>query len=898
MELASLFVTISANMNPLNRGLDQARARVDGWMASTNRAVGMASTALLGIVAAGGAAAAVGLYKGVQAAASLNESLSKASAVFGPEAKAITDAADEMAKKFGTSKQTFVDMATEAGILAQGIGGLNNKDAAQFGAKITKMADDLVSFADVAGGVPEAMQRISSGLRGESEPMSRYGVIMQEDQVKAEALRMGIAKLGKELTQQQKFAARASLLETGLAKARGDHERTAGSAKNRQREVGGRGANVLTDVGQAVLPAWTEVINVVNRAAVALSAFVERSKSQLTAWGAWAAERVRAVTAVVIDLGMAFREFLGAKAWQPFRDAGSAAMDYLKGFGSGAFDYLTGAIDLLGVGLRNFDDVAQLVGVNLGEAFTNAGETIAWAAGVAEDFGSYLASNWRSLATDAVNAISAAVTNLGSNIKAVLDALASFARGEGFEVKLKPVLEGFEAKSAAFKVRERKVSDFGDQKKEITDRIAAKEAKRKPTVIAPADMGVSGGATPATASAPAAAAGGKHKTQFFQGGQDLSNAIQAAALGTGDKKAEEKAIVKNTAEIVQELKEKGTTTPPAPPAVVIPPAAPTPVAASAVVIPPAPAAPAARPRSETLQPNRPRGPEWVDSKGRKESEGASLPFAPVVAPPAPVVAPPTVLAAAPAPGAGATLEGVLSRIAGAASRALSTVPAAKAPTPRETLDARRRDKAEAANPWALEGAKQAPALKPFTGTDAEAKKILDAQDADARRQAEAKAKRDALNEANRKRREESEKRKWAKDNPLLAQAGGFAAGIGGGLGGFPAVAPGAPGEGLARGAEGAAGTAGDLVSAVFKAFGGAREGAPRIDLAAGQNKAAREGTATPGSETAETKEAKAAREKETKATEAVTAGLGKLNETMAKLVGKLDKGKSIGATYA
>ena len=117
---------------------------------------------------------------------------------------------------------------------AGAIGGLANGPAAEFGAKIAKMADDLVSFADVAGGMPEAMRSITSGLRGESEPMSRFGVIMQEDQVKAEALRMGIAKLGKELTQQQKFAARASLLETGLAKAKGDHERTGGSVKNRQ----------------------------------------------------------------------------------------------------------------------------------------------------------------------------------------------------------------------------------------------------------------------------------------------------------------------------------------------------------------------------------------------------------------------------------------------------------------------------------------------------------------------------------------------------------------------------------------------------------------------------------------------------------------------------------------
>jgi hypothetical protein len=576
-ELAKAFVTISADMNPLTAGLrdargrfvaatrgmeakskvslrldtagftaglQQARGKVDSWVAATNTAMGAAGTALVGIAAAGGAALAVGLYKGTQAAAGLNESLSKANAVFGPEAKAITDAADEMAAKFGTSRQTFVDMAVEAGILGQGLGKMANQEAAEFGAKITKLADDLVSFADVAGGIPEAMIAIKAGLRGETEPMSRFGVLLHEDMLKAEALRLGMAGLGKELTQQQKFRARVSLIETGLAKSKGDHERTRGSAKNVQREIGGRISNTLTDIGTGVLPVWGEILAAVNRAAQALSGFVAGSKAQMGEWAAWGAERVRGVTAAVVDLGRSFADFLGSRAAQSVRDGMGAALAHLKDAASSASGAVSEGVDLLGFSLRNVDDLSAVAGISLVESFTNAGETIAWAAQVAQDFGAYLAENWRTLAADAIDAVTKAVLNLGDNIRAVLDGLKSLAAGRGFDVKLKPVLEGFAAKSEPFKVRERTLTDYSDDKNRRIENIARQESARQPTKAGePAGPGTppAAGVPGAQPQAPPPAA---YRPQFFSGGRDYSNAIQTAALASVRKPTDaEKAVI-------------------------------------------------------------------------------------------------------------------------------------------------------------------------------------------------------------------------------------------------------------------------------------------------------------------------------------------------------------------
>jgi hypothetical protein len=282
----------------------------------------------------------------------------------------------------------------------------------------------------------------------------------------------------------------------------------------------------------------------------------------------------------VQELGASFGEFLGSNTLAAAGGALAGVVESIRlqvvqmlgplGFlatdGAGAFDLVRQSAEVVGFTLRNIDDVVQLAGVNMAEAFTHAGETIAWAAGVAGDFGAYLAGNWRSLATDAVNAVSAAVSNLVGNIKSVLDGLAGLARGKGFEVKFKPVLADFDAKTEAFKVREAPaLTDFSGQKNEITGRIAAKEAKRKPVVITPADMGTSG-VNPAVDRMGNGAAAPASKSEFFGGGQDFSRRIQEGALkgvgGPGDAAqkaaklaADQLAEQKKTNDLLKDLKD-------------------------------------------------------------------------------------------------------------------------------------------------------------------------------------------------------------------------------------------------------------------------------------------------------------------------------------------------------
>lgn len=258
------------------------------------------------LVGLGAGVAAFGV-KAVMAGSDLSETLSKVNVVFGSASKDVEGFANKMAGDFGLPKREILDAAASIGLVGKA-SGLAEKDAAKMSTELSKLAADASSFYNVP--LEEALQAIQSGLVGEAEPMRRFGVLLNEDAVKAEALRLGLvktsvdteklglaqskvtiaqkalaeatAKYGEdsvqaekarlslqtaegavakamegtnvELTEAQKAQARASLITKGMTDASGDLERTQGSLANRIRELQGRASNFAADVGMKLLP--------------------------------------------------------------------------------------------------------------------------------------------------------------------------------------------------------------------------------------------------------------------------------------------------------------------------------------------------------------------------------------------------------------------------------------------------------------------------------------------------------------------------------------------------------------------------------------------------------------------------------------------------------------------
>ena len=132
------------------------------------------------------------------------------------------------------------------------------KAAAGLSREFAVLAQDLSSFFNTSP--EEALEKVRAGLTGEAEPLRAFGVFLTDAAVKAKAAQMGLAKSGKELTEQQKILARAALIKDATAQAHGDVARTFNGTANQIRRSKAAWEELSIAVGTKLLPALTPII--------------------------------------------------------------------------------------------------------------------------------------------------------------------------------------------------------------------------------------------------------------------------------------------------------------------------------------------------------------------------------------------------------------------------------------------------------------------------------------------------------------------------------------------------------------------------------------------------------------------------------------------------------------
>lgn len=217
-----------------------------------------------GAAKAMGVAAAAGIFllgkQSVDAARDLNETQSKVGVLFGKSAADITRFADTAAVKMGQSKQAVLDGASTFAVYGKGAG-LAGKNLVGFSTGLTSLASDMASFSNTSP--EEAIQAIGAAMRGESDPIEKYGVLLNENVIKNRALKEGIISTTKDaLTPQQRVLAVQAELFAQTKDAQGDFARTSSGLANQQRILTAQWANMKTTIGQALLPVVTQFTTV------------------------------------------------------------------------------------------------------------------------------------------------------------------------------------------------------------------------------------------------------------------------------------------------------------------------------------------------------------------------------------------------------------------------------------------------------------------------------------------------------------------------------------------------------------------------------------------------------------------------------------------------------------
>ena len=269
------------------------------------------------------------LGESIGIASDLNEAGTKLEAIFGKADAQVQRFAEGGAKALGQSRLDVLDAAATFGVFGKAAG-LQGPKLAKFSTRLTTLSTDLASFhtADPS----EVVEALGSALRGEAEPMRRFGVLMDDASLKAEAMAQGLIKPVKDrnkietamarvtiaqskyndavkkhgkdsmealsaqaslgsaqstlqkategtiqpLTAQQKTLAAQGLIYKQTKDAQGDFAKTSDGLANQQRILSARFSDLKGEIGQKFLPVAIDVVGFLNdKAMPAVEGFID-----------------------------------------------------------------------------------------------------------------------------------------------------------------------------------------------------------------------------------------------------------------------------------------------------------------------------------------------------------------------------------------------------------------------------------------------------------------------------------------------------------------------------------------------------------------------------------------------------------------------------------------------
>lgn len=133
---------------------------------------------------------------------------------------------------------------------------------------LTQLGYDLSSFANIP--FEESMQKLSSGISGELEPLRRLGYDLSVARLQEEALALGITKRVSAMTQAEKSQLRYHAIMTQVTIAQGDMGRTLNAPANQLRILKAQILQASRALGNVFIP----ILNMVLPYAIALAKVV------------------------------------------------------------------------------------------------------------------------------------------------------------------------------------------------------------------------------------------------------------------------------------------------------------------------------------------------------------------------------------------------------------------------------------------------------------------------------------------------------------------------------------------------------------------------------------------------------------------------------------------------
>ena len=246
-------VTVTGDVSDLQRAFGKATSGASQFGQDLDRMGSrLTRNVTLPLLALGGAAGKL--------ASDLSESTNAVSKVFGDASDSVLAFGENASQAIGISNAEFNQLAAVTGAILQGLQ-FDQDEAAAASIRLSERAADMASVFNTD--VSDAIESITSALKGERDPIEKYGVSLNEATVKAKALEMGLADATGEIGLQAKALATIELIMEQTDRIAGDFADTQDEAANATRRAQAAIKDAGASIGEDLLPYVAEAASAI-----------------------------------------------------------------------------------------------------------------------------------------------------------------------------------------------------------------------------------------------------------------------------------------------------------------------------------------------------------------------------------------------------------------------------------------------------------------------------------------------------------------------------------------------------------------------------------------------------------------------------------------------------------
>jgi hypothetical protein len=200
--------------------------------------------------------------------------------VFGENAASVMEFGEKSASALGIGSQKALEAAGTYGNLFQALG-VGRPAATEMSTSLVQLAADLASFNNTS--IDDALNALRSGLSGETEPLKRFGVALNEVTLKNKAMAMGFGEIKGVMDPAIKAQVTYALVMEQTSLAQGDYARTADGTANTMKSLQAEFENAKVAIGEILMPAFKAILAVLKLLVPVITAITKYFKDNADA---------------------------------------------------------------------------------------------------------------------------------------------------------------------------------------------------------------------------------------------------------------------------------------------------------------------------------------------------------------------------------------------------------------------------------------------------------------------------------------------------------------------------------------------------------------------------------------------------------------------------------------